>query len=204
MTDRSFINIMPRTPEQFEKIREEKKRQIMDAALEVFATEGYQRTSISKIAASAGISKGLMYNYFESKKDLIISIFDEGMETLAALFDPNKDGILTADEFSYFVDKSFEAIEENENYWKLYFGIIMQPGVYELVRERYSKMLESSLSLLVEYFRKQGIEDPESEALLFGALMDGIGMNYLLNPDMFPVEQIKKAIIKRFGKNPVE
>ena len=60
---------MPRTPEQFEKIREEKRNHIMEVALECFANEGYHSTSISKIAKSAGISKGLIYNYFELNED---------------------------------------------------------------------------------------------------------------------------------------
>jgi len=62
---------MPRTEKQFEEIREFRKAMIMDVALELFANEGYYPTSISKIASKAGISKGLMYNYFKSKEVLI-------------------------------------------------------------------------------------------------------------------------------------
>ena len=58
----------PRTPQQFEEIREEKMTLIMDIALEHFANEGYHTTTINHIARHAGISKGLMYNYFESKE----------------------------------------------------------------------------------------------------------------------------------------
>ncbi|NQT78444.1 MAG: TetR/AcrR family transcriptional regulator [Bacteroidetes bacterium] len=190
---------MPRTPEQFEKLREEKRRQIMDAALELFANEGYHSTSISNIAMQAGISKGLMYNYFESKEELVSSIIDSGIEIMEDLFDPNNDGVLTTDEFDFFVNRSFDALAENLSYWKLYFGIMMQPLVFEIVREKYHKIIEGTLGLLVEYYKKQGVEDPESEAFLFGALMDGISMNYILNPDIFPLEKIKKTIIERFG-----
>ncbi|NOR33588.1 MAG: TetR family transcriptional regulator, partial [Bacteroidales bacterium] len=46
----------PRTPEQFEEIRESRRQQIMDAALELFASEGYSHCSISQLAVHAGIS----------------------------------------------------------------------------------------------------------------------------------------------------
>jgi len=39
----------------------------MNTVLQLFANNGYESTSISKIALTAGISKGLMYNYFRAK-----------------------------------------------------------------------------------------------------------------------------------------
>ena len=189
---------MPRTPEQFEKIREVKRSRIMDVALELFANEGYHNTSISKIAQKAGISKGLMYNYFDSKEDLVRAVLEEGLNELAKLFDPNKDGVLTEEEFYFFVEKTFDTLKQNNTYWKLYFGIIMQTGIYAMIKGKYEKVIQESLATLVEYYRMQGVAEPESEAILFGALMDGISMNYLLDPDLFPLEKIKRAVIEKF------
>jgi AcrR family transcriptional regulator len=195
---------MPRTPKQFEKIREEKRKHIMDVALELFANEGYHSTSISMIAKKAGISKGLMYNYFDSKEDLILSILRLGMDTLIELFDPNKDGVLTGDEFDFLVEKSFDAVIDNPSYWRLYFSIIMQAGIYDLIKEMYHAALEDSMKLLIDYYKKRGVKDPLGEAILFGALMDGISMNYLLNPEMFPLEKMKQSIIDKFGHKSVD
>jgi len=95
----------PRTEQQFEEIRESKKKLIMDTALELFAVEGFHTTPISKIASAAGISKGLLYNYFESKEDLIKTIIFKGLDNLSRFIDPNKDGVLTRDELSYFFEQ---------------------------------------------------------------------------------------------------
>jgi AcrR family transcriptional regulator len=190
---------MPRTPEQYEKIREDKRKQIMEVALRLFAMEGYHATPISRIAAEAGISKGLMYNYFESKEALMFNILEMGMKRLAELFDPNKDGVLTEDEFEYLVEKSIEAVIQNPTYWRLYFGILMQANIYEMVKAKYSEILEDVMNLLIDYYSQRGVEDPLGEALLFGAVMDGVGMNYLLNPEMFPIDKIKNQIIEKFG-----
>ena len=62
----------PRTPQQLDKIRKERRKAIMDTSLEVFSEYGYESASISMIAKKVGISKGLMYNYFESKEELLI------------------------------------------------------------------------------------------------------------------------------------
>ncbi|MDR1653742.1 MAG: TetR/AcrR family transcriptional regulator, partial [Prevotellaceae bacterium] len=68
---------MPRTKEQYEKIRNEKRQLIKQTALSLFADKGYDATSISEIAKKAGISKGLMYNYFTSKEELLQIIWDD-------------------------------------------------------------------------------------------------------------------------------
>lgn len=57
----------PRSKEQNECIRDERREQLLSAALKVFARRGLAATKISDIAAAAGLSHGLVYHYFESK-----------------------------------------------------------------------------------------------------------------------------------------
>lgn len=51
---------------------EERRLQILDTALTVFASKGFDGTSIKDIANAAGISQGLIYHYFKSKDDLLV------------------------------------------------------------------------------------------------------------------------------------
>ncbi len=192
---------MPRTEEQFEEIREQKRALIMSTSMELFAEEGYHNVSISKIADKAGISKGLMYNYFKSKEALIISIIDEGIEELFDLFDPNHDGHITDEEFVNFVRKSSRLVQENTRFWKLYFALFTQPKVYHLVEEKTQKVFSEMIELLSSFFSRRGIEDPETEAVLFGAMLDGIAYNYVMNPGLFPLENITEKIITRYIRN---
>jgi AcrR family transcriptional regulator len=192
---------MPRTEEQFEEIREQKRALIMNTSLKLFAEEGYHNVSISKIAEKAGISKGLMYNYFESKEALIISIVEGGIEELFNLFDPNHDGYITDEEFENFVRRSSSLIKENTQFWKLYFALFTQPKVYQLIAEKMHDVLSEMLQLLSSFFSRRGIEDPETEAVLFGAMLDGIAYNYVMNPEMFPLENITRKIINRYTQN---
>jgi AcrR family transcriptional regulator len=58
---------------------EDRRRQIMEAALPIFATKGFQGTTNRDIAHAAKIAPGLIYWYFKSKEDLFIAIVDEFM-----------------------------------------------------------------------------------------------------------------------------
>ena len=90
---------MPRSQEQYDGIRKQKKQLIADAALELFSQNGYHATSMSQVAKKAGVSKGLAYNYFESKKEILDEILKTGFDSVYSHFDLNHDGILSRDEF---------------------------------------------------------------------------------------------------------
>ena len=174
---------------------------IMRAALELFANEGYYNTSISRIARHAGISKGLMYNYFEGKEDLVMSIMEEGMDHILQTFDPNEDGHLSDEEMEYFIREIFRKLEENIQYWKLYFALFTQPSVHGMVMKSIAPVIARSVSMLTDYFRRKGVEKPGLEALVFASMMDGITFNYTINPDLFPLEQMTRYVIQRYSHN---
>jgi AcrR family transcriptional regulator len=56
---------------------EERRRQIMEAALPLFAERGFQGTTNRDIAEAAGVAPGLIYWYFDSKEGLLNAILDE-------------------------------------------------------------------------------------------------------------------------------
>jgi TetR/AcrR family transcriptional regulator len=54
----------------------EKEDRIINAATKVFAENGYKRASTNAIVKEAGISKGILFHYFKSKKDLYLSLYE--------------------------------------------------------------------------------------------------------------------------------
>ncbi|RYG74860.1 TetR/AcrR family transcriptional regulator [Lentibacillus lipolyticus] len=56
-----------------------KYKQIIEAAVEVFANNGYHASQVSKIAKKAGVADGTIYLYFKNKEDILISVFEEKM-----------------------------------------------------------------------------------------------------------------------------
>ena len=54
---------------KFLNLHKEKQQRILNAALNEFANKGFDRASTNEIVKSAGISKGLLFHYFNNKKD---------------------------------------------------------------------------------------------------------------------------------------
>jgi len=77
LTKRSVnVNMSPLSKEKIEEKRAASINKIFGASLELFSKQGFQSTSISQIARKAGISKGLIYNYFESKLELLEKLME--------------------------------------------------------------------------------------------------------------------------------
>ena len=81
-----------------EKRTVDKRAVILDAALKTFVKRGYPETRVSEVAAEAKVAEGTLYNYFQSKEDLILALFDEKWggiiddirKKISRLDDPNK------------------------------------------------------------------------------------------------------------------
>ena len=185
----------PRTEKKFEKIRENKRELIINTALILFAEKGYYSTSIQQITKKAGISKGLIYNYFESKEALLRAIVINGFEEIVVFFDQNKDGILTDDEFNYFVTESFELIKNNQAFWKLYFSLLVQPPVMDLIGSQMMEYFDPLFESFSGFFIRKGYKDPIAEVRFIAALLDGVGMHFLLDPEHYPLEHSINKII---------
>ncbi|MFW2390748.1 MAG: TetR/AcrR family transcriptional regulator [Polyangiales bacterium] len=63
----------------------DKRDRILAAAIEVFAKNGFYATRVSEIAKAAGVADGTIYLYFKNKDDVLITIFEEGIERLLGI-----------------------------------------------------------------------------------------------------------------------
>lgn len=60
---------------KFEALNEEKKQKIMNACIKEFSLNGYDKASTNQMVKEAGISKGLLFHYFHSKKELFLYLY---------------------------------------------------------------------------------------------------------------------------------
>ena len=65
----------------------DKRRAILEAAIRVFARQGYHSTRVSDIADEAGVAYGLVYHYFRSKEAVMTELFTERWSLLLAASD---------------------------------------------------------------------------------------------------------------------
>ncbi|WP_010491058.1 TetR/AcrR family transcriptional regulator [Paenibacillus elgii] len=70
----------PRTREQNEQIRKQRKQEILQAAIRVYVDKGYSASEMGDIASQAGLAHGLVYYYFKNKKALFRELYEVMME----------------------------------------------------------------------------------------------------------------------------
>jgi AcrR family transcriptional regulator len=205
----------PKSKQQYEGIREEKKALIMEVALYLFANEGFRGTTINNIAKHAGISKGLLYIYFKSKEDLLSEIIEKSVSEIYNYFDLNRDGYLTEEEFEFFIRKLSRLINEKQTFWRLFFQVLMQSEVREnflntflgtesLLRSareyKEGSFISNIMKLIMEYFvRKKEIRgndyDPWLEMNMFLLTIKGFAITYVfMDQDKDDDEYFEKTV----------
>lgn len=190
----------PRTKQQFEKIRKTSKDKILAVALELFAQNGYQGTSIAQIAKKAKISKGLMYNYFKNKEKLLEAIVLEGFNKIMEMDYGLNQSDKPTDKLKSLIDETLNNISDNLHYWQLFTTLLVQPRVQKKFEKRIHQIREFYVSSMAEIFRALDSSNPELDSFLLGTNFDGIALNFIAAPIDFPVEEIKSALYNQYCK----
>lgn len=189
---------MPRSKEQLEQLRKEKKKLIMDVALDLFAHKGFHATSISELAQGAEISKGLIYTYFTSKQEILREITELAIGKIYANFDYAQDGTLSSEEFVFFIRESFRIVKDNMVFWQLYTGLMLQPGIMELLGDEYRNPEGRSKRLvqaLIRFLERSGSRDPQGDLMVIASMIKGGFLYAITAPDAFPLAVLEEKII---------
>lgn len=189
----------PRSPEQFAEIREERKQQILHAALHVFAQDSYHGASMASVAKRANISKGLIYNYFSSKEQILKTLIVDMFDKVMSIMDIDMDAPLTRDGFVRMIDVTVNEVIKNPEHWKLYMSLSFQPDVTPLLMEQMLPKVQPFMIMMSNYFVERGHEDPIVMMRYYSAVLDGVQMHLLLDPENFPIEKVKKMMIDQFA-----
>ena len=106
---------MPRTVKTVDNRRE----QIMESALRVFAKKGFAHASNKDIAREAGITPGLIYHYFESKNALLKAIFDDRSPQRIIRSNPEQILALPPEQFLRLMVKQMLTVVEDRKFMEL-------------------------------------------------------------------------------------
>ncbi len=193
----------PRTKKQLSKLKAQRREQIIKESLQLFADKGYFNTSISDIATKLKIAKGLLYNYFSSKEALLNEVLVFSLMEAAKMNIPEDElKNLSPDLiFKKVIDGYFEMLKEKKELWRLITSLAIHVSSIPSVHETILSVYEGLIGQLEELFVMLNYENPKKEAIKLGALMDGIGIQYLIFGEDYPLEQIKENIITGYIKH---
>ena len=176
--------------------RDERRAQLLTAALEIFSTAGYHAAGMDEIAEQAGITKPVLYQHFPSKLDLYLAVLDLHIDSLVyevqkaiASKKENVDRVhATTEAYFRFIDSESEA-------FRLLFesDALTEPQVQErLNRMTYECARAVSAVIAVD----TGL--PEESAMMLGVGLIGtaqVTARYWLNRDgRLPLEKAAEFV----------
>lgn len=187
----------PRSPTQNEEIRKQTQRQIRDAAFELFAARGFANTSVRSIAEKAGISKGLIYHYFEGKDDILHAIFDDLVE-LGDLAMDFPAGLSSSERLQKMLMMIFGYIEHSTEVVRLMVSLALQPDAVAKLKSSIDAYNERQIRILAPLFEDLGYENPEHEAHYLAAKLDGITLGFVTLGEDYPFEMMKQKVMSDY------
>lgn len=189
---------MPRTKEQFNEMREKSKRLIMESALKLFSSNGFHATSINKIAADAGIAVGLVYNYFESKEDLLDKIIKDSLVDFNNLLEIQGKEAIGENDLNGLIEAIFDIMKAKIDSWRLIISVMLQPDVAEIGRRNMASFSNHINQFDEAYFRKKGDPDAAKKARILDELFHAASLRFILSGDEEGLRLIKDEVIKKY------
>ena len=190
---------MPRNKLQNEAMREQSRERILASAMALFAEQGYGETTIRDIARAAGIAQGLLYNYFSGKEEVMLALFAQSMAQVRLSFEAATEGGTPAAQLERLIRRSFEIVQAQQQFWKLSYAVRMQPAVLAGLGGQLDAWIATIMQTLEIHLRAAGVAQPEVEAAILFAQIDGIAQHYVMRPDTYPLAAIVDVVARRYG-----
>ena len=181
---------MSSSPSRASVSTEGRRSAILRAAYRVMAREGVHRTPLDRVAAEAGVSKGLLLYYFHSKDALVLAAMEWVLNATAArIRKALADIVDPADAISVVIDAVWIGPEANRDFFRFYLdGVEHQtrsPGFDDLghtatliINGLYQEVIETGVNAGV-----LEVADPVSAAVDMRALIEGSFLQWLQTDD---------------------
>lgn len=172
-----------------QKKEKEKSALIREAATQVFSRKGYFRTSVHEIAEEAEVSVGTIYNYFESKQEILLGIFSSEFEDRKRFYEKLSDSELSLfEQLKKILDRHFSKIADHKQLISVIIQERFKPGskLGRKLNERYEEIVRETAELIEEALRGEQIRqcDPEVvAAAMFGAIESVVGYGMIQNEE---------------------
>lgn len=172
------------------------KQKLFDAAMKLFESHGYFSTTVAQITAEAGVSKGLVYNYFDSKKDLLVALLEDATDKMTAAARPLASGASLRDSLALFLGNFLNLLQAERQFLKLQLTLMMTPELKLLVAEPRQRRAAQLLAILGGWLRAAQVAEPKPKARLLVALLDGVALHYLCIYERYPLRSMQPQLLR--------
>jgi AcrR family transcriptional regulator len=109
------------------------KQKLHDAATILFERQDYFATTIEQITAQAGVSKGLVYNYFSSKEELLVGLIEAATIQMASVAETLAPSESVEASLSLFLDEYLSFLKTEKRFLKLQPTLMLSPELKQVV-----------------------------------------------------------------------
>ncbi len=185
----------------------DKKKQLLDAALHVFATQGFEKASMREIAANAGLTTGAIYYHYKNKDDLYYDAVKESAYFVHKLSEKDKDSKVKSnqemfEEISNNVrSRMSKEIEQRLLILLTAYAITKGGRIKEKYRLDYNEIIDKVAKL---YFYAFGVENEACQrriAAILVAALDGVALQYSLGVLDIDDEEFKNTFVHFFAES---
>jgi TetR/AcrR family transcriptional regulator len=186
---------LPRNSELNQKVKDERRAQILSSALMLFATRGLSATKIKDISLAAGISQGLVYHYFRSKEEIFVELIRDAFERMNTACRGLEDlPVPPAEKIKMAIEKLLQGLESNENTARTYLLITQAtvseaiPEAAKLIIKRENTVPYKVLARIIAGGQKKGSlrkDDPDEMALVFWTSIKGLAIHKAVHGKKF-------------------
>lgn len=189
---------------------QETKQQIIDAALRLFTVQGVSATSLSDIAAAAGVTRGAIYWHFKNKVDLFTEaceLTDLKIESLEIEYQSKypDDPLFVLRELLIYILTSIVEDPKHNALLEIYFHKCEFVGemtpIVEIRRELCAadhSRIEQSLSRCIEKKQLPMDLNLRRAAIMLRAMMTGLAENWLFSPESFSIKDESQYLVDSF------
>lgn len=153
----------------------DKKENIIKTALSLFANEGFNAVSTSKIAKEAAVSEGLIFRHFVNKKGLLNAIMKDTEVRISqvfavVLFETNPEEVIRKT-----IELPFSIAEKEYSFWKLQFKLKWEDEYYN------PNKMKPVFEKLTWAFEQLEYKTPDQEAELLNHIIESISIHMIRN-----------------------
>ena len=154
----------------------ERRRQLLDTAIKVFADTGFHDTTMHQIAESAGVTKPVLYQHFASKRDLYLAVLEDvGARLRAAVLEAAGTGSTPRAQ----VEAGFRAyvqavVEDRWGFRLLFSGVNRQDPEFNDVSSKVEQLIAGTIADLIAV---DGMTDAHRLVLAYGVVGMAEGMS---------------------------
>jgi AcrR family transcriptional regulator len=178
-----------------QKLKDERREQILSAALLLFATNGLAATKVTDIAAAVGMSQGLMYHYFNSKEEIFTELISGAFARLNdACRQLEAMPLPPLEKISLALRELLRGIAENADHARYHLLIAQAtvsaaiPPAARLVIQQQNRLPYAAIARIMRAGQAEGTikqQDPDELALLFWTSINGLAIYKAVHGDSF-------------------